>query len=301
VDRIELRELRYFSAVAEARSFTAAAKQLHMAQPPLSSAIKKLEKELDVVLFNRTRSGVLLTPAGARLLREANDILRRVGEIGGVLHEHQANVPRIRLGSVTSALSGLLPLVLPSVTDLMAPIVYAMQERAQVQALHDNTIELGLYRSRRTEGVHHIPLFDEPLYIALPVEHVQASRTRVELSALASEPFIMFSRDRAPVAFDAVTAACNRAGFSPRVVHTTDSDQMTFGLVACGIGISIVPELSTRMRLPGVVCLPLSDTEAITPLSVAVNEDGPIDIAEQFTARCRAAWERARANHYFDA
>lgn len=300
MDRVELRELRYFAAVAEARSFTAAAKQLHMAQPPLSSAIKKLEKELDVVLFNRTRNGVLLTPAGARLLREANDILRRVGEIGGVLHEHQTEVPRIRLGSVTSALSGLLPLVLPSVTDLMAPVVYAMQEKAQHQALRDNAIELGIYRSRRTEGLHHLPLFEEPLYVALPVEHPQASRTKVELSTLASEPFIMFSRDRAPIAFDAVTAACNRAGFSPRVVHTSDSDQMTFGLVACGIGISIVPELSTRMRLPGVVCRQLSDTEAITPLAVMVNEDGPLDIAEEFTARCRVAWQRARASQFFE-
>ncbi|GAB3596892.1 LysR substrate-binding domain-containing protein [Microbacterium tumbae] len=301
MDRLELRELRYFVAVAEARSFTAAAKQLHMAQPPLSSAIKKLENELDVTLFNRTRNGVLLTAAGARLLREANDILRRVGEIGGVLHEQQTDVPRIRLGSVTSALTGLLPLVLPSVGDLMEPVVYAMQEKAQRQALRDNAIELGIYRVRRPEGLHHVPLFDEPLYVALPVEHPQASHPKVELSTLADEPFIMFSRDRAPVAFDAVTAACNRAGFSPRVVHTTDSDQMTFGLVGCGIGISIVPELSTRMRLPGVVCLPLSDTAAITPLAVMVNHDGPIAIAEEFTVRCRAAWRRARANRHFEA
>lgn len=261
-----------------------------MAQPPLSSAIKKLEKELDVTLFNRTRSGVLLTAAGSRLFHEANDILRRVSEVVPAVREEGTTAPRIRLGSVTSALSGLLPLVLRSLGDVMDPVVYAMQEKAQRQALHDRAIELGLYRTRSSPGLVHLPLFDEPLYAALPSEHPQARFGKVELSKLSEDPFIMFGRDRAPVAFDAVAAACHRAGFSPQVVHTTDSDQMTFGLVACGIGISIVPEMSTRMQLPGVVCLPLSDTAAITPLAVVVNEDGPVEIAEEFAARCRGSW-----------
>lgn len=294
---MEIRELKYFVAVAEARSFTLAARQLHMAQPPLSSAIRKLEKELEVTLFNRTRNGVLLTAAGSRLMDEANDVLRRVSEIGGLVRDDRTNVPRVRLGSVTSALTGLLPLVLRSLGDIMEPVVYAMQEKAQRQALHARAIELALYRTRSSDGLVHMPLFDEPLYAALPAGHPQASRSKVELATLAEEAFIMFGRDRAPIAFDAVAAACNRAGFSPQVVHETDSDQMTFGLVACGIGISIVPEMSTRIHLPGVICLPLSDTAAITPLAVVVNKDGPIALAEEFTRRCRHAWQTRRSTH----
>ncbi|MEQ3554537.1 LysR family transcriptional regulator [Pseudonocardia nematodicida] len=274
---VEVRQLEYFLAVAERLSVTEAARDLHMAQAALSQAVTKLERRLGVSLFDRSRRRLRLTAAGSALIPEARLIVGRVQELEVVVAGGAARTP-LRIGCITSAVSGLLPDVLPgflATRPEILPLVHEMGQRAQVEALREGAVDVGVCRMLVAEdGVELVRLADEPLACLLPEGHPQAAAAAVDLGALAGESFVCFPREYAPVAHDTITGACVRAGFSPRITQQAVNDQSILGIVAAGLAVAIVPAATTRLRMAGAVARPLTDPAAVTPLSVLVGAAG---------------------------
>jgi DNA-binding transcriptional LysR family regulator len=256
---MELRRLRYFVAVAEEQSFNRAARRLHMAQPPLSSQIKQLEQELGVRLFHRTSRGVRMTEAGELLLEEARRIFVQVEQTERLVRRvGRGEVGRLTLGFVPSASNEVLPPVLRRFRERFPEVELFLREMRPdriVQQLHSKQLDAGfLYLPLEDRALNIECVAREPLVLALPEDHRLASEERVELNAVAQEPFILPARHQMPGLHAQVTGACEQAGFAPEAVQKDVWLMQTIvGLVAGRIGVALVPASLRNLRRRGVV------------------------------------------------
>lgn len=196
---IDLRRLYYFMIVAEELHFTRAAERLHIAQPPLSSQIQQLERELKVQLFERTRHSVRLTDAGQVLLDEARRIFgqmeRTVRMVQRVGH---GEVGLLTLGFVPSASNSILPLFLREFQQRFPNVQLFLRELGPdqvVRGLHERHIDVGfLYLPLDDKELQTRPVLCEPLLAVLPVTHLLAMQAGSPGSCLGAEP--ASNRDR---------------------------------------------------------------------------------------------------------
>ena len=219
---MELRHLKYFIAVAEELHFGRAAQRLQMAQPPLSHQIKQLENELDVLLFSRTKQRVELTKAGEVFLKRTYEILNRVH----LACEEAKSIDRGESGQLVLAFTGsiafeLLPLLLRRFQEQYPNINIVLRQLSsteQIEALHDNSIHVGLLiLPIESESFHVEMLREEPFIVALPKTHRLATETEpIDVSILANEQFIMTPRKAGESYYDAIISLCQHAGFSPK-------------------------------------------------------------------------------------
>ncbi len=272
---MNLRQLRYFVAVAEEQHFGRAAVRLHMAQPPLSQQIRALEADLGVQLLRRTTRRVELTEAGAAYLERARAILADVDDAGHLARlVAGGSVGRLSIGCVGSATYSLLPALARGLSEELPGVDFAFRGEMlvpdEVSGLRSGEIDIALLRPPVADAsiaVHH--LRHERLMVALPSEHPLASRRRVAVRELRDQPLVMHSARRDSVMSDVVLRLCRAAGFEPRTRHEVDETSTLVTLVAGGLGAAIVPEPVTALRLGGVVYLPLTDRDATTELAVA--------------------------------
>jgi DNA-binding transcriptional LysR family regulator len=283
---VELRHLRYFVAVAEELHFGRAAARLHMAQPPLSQQIRHLERELDVALFARTKRRVELTAAGRVFLEEARALLAGAEQaVRTVQRASRGEIGQLAIGFVPSADLDVLPRVL-SVWKAHSPQVeislHALLSGAQIDALHAGAIQVGFVRLPVDEtGLVVEPIQREPLVAALPSGHRLAGSARVNLADLAADTMVLFTRDVAPGYYDVFIAACRRAGFTPRLLHAS-SMQTNLGLVAAGLGVTLMPASIRNLRRAGVVYRPLAFPVPHVEMAVAHRADEPSPILPAF-------------------
>jgi DNA-binding transcriptional LysR family regulator len=244
---VELRQLRYFVAVAEELHFRRAAERLHMSQPPLSQAIRQLETSIGAELFSRNRRRVELTPAGAAFLEEARAILAATDSAAETARRTaRGEVGRLSIGFVGSAMYGRLPEVLRDFRAAYPDVDLRLRELTtprQVEALTQRRIDLGVLRlGHADEALELQTLSRERVVVALPTGHPLARRRTLALSALAHEPFVLLSRRAAPGLRDAIALAIAAAGGSGHVVQEVSEMQTVIGLVAAGLGVSFVPD-----------------------------------------------------------
>src|SRR6478609_7927690 len=265
---MDLRQLRYFAAVADTCHFGRAAQQLHVAQPALSYAIRQLEAELDVTLFNRTTRQVSLTTAGEFLRGEAARILAGVDEAEqGVRRIAAGRSGLLRLGLTGTAAFSHLPRIARMVKRELPGV--ALEIRAdmltpdQCDGLRAGTLDLGVLRPPAVgEDIEMRTIDTETLVLAVSVDHRLAVEPVVSLTDLRSEPFISYaSRDSA--VNDAVLRSCRRAGFVPRREHTAPGTAVLLALAAAGLGVAVVPESVRALPLDGVVFRDLTDAGSI--------------------------------------
>lgn len=290
---MELRHLRYFSAVADTCHFGRAADRLHVAQPALSQAVRQLEAELDVTLFNRTTRQVSLTPAGEFLQAEADRILGALdASIRGVRRISAGRHGLLRLGLTGTASFSHLPAIarvvkreLPGVAleisaDLLTP--------AQCERLRAGTLDLGVLRPPAAgDDITLRPLDVEPLVLAVPADHRLAAEPVVAMTDLRSEPFVAYSaRDSA--VNEAVLRSCRAAGFVPHREHEAPGTAVLLALVAAGLGIAVVPASVRALPLDGVVFRDLLDAGSVE-LALAHRTDEENPVVEAVTAVIEAA------------
>jgi DNA-binding transcriptional LysR family regulator len=272
---MDLRQLRYFVAVAEERHFGRAAARLHMAQPPLSHQIRALEIDLGVQLLRRTTRRVDLTEAGAAYLEQVRKILAEVEEAGHEARRVAAgSVGRLAVGCVGSATYSLLPALARGLSQELPRVDFAFRGEMlvpdQVRALRSGDIDIALLRPPVADTSIAVQVLRrERLVVALPSDHPLAARRRITAKQLRDEPLIVHSSRRGSVMFDAVQHLCRAAGFEPTIRHEVDETSTLVTLVAGGLGAAIVPEPVTALQLVGVVYLPLADPDATTELAVA--------------------------------
>ncbi len=260
---MELRQLRYFVAVAEELHFRRAASRLHMSQPPLSHQIRLLEDELGCPLLIRTRRFVELTPAGESFLKDARALLRELdGAVARARRVHAGEAGLLRISFVGSALLSLVPDMVQRFRAARPDVELQLRERStedQLRAVKNGNIDVGLVPLPiDARDLHTTALLRERLTAALPTSHPLAALKRIPMHRLADEPLVLFPRSQAPGLHDQLLASLSRTGTPPVVAQYAPETQTIVGLVAAGIGVSLVQQSVQRLALPGLTYRPIT-------------------------------------------
>jgi DNA-binding transcriptional LysR family regulator len=293
---MELRHLRYFVAVAEEGNITRAAERLGIGQPPLSQQIHALERELDVKLFHRTGHGVVATDAGKALLVDAKRLLDDVDQ--ATLNAQRAGrgeTGHLHLGFTASA--AFHPIVRALVREFRnaypgVGLTLTEGTTARLLAqLDEGRIDLAFLRP----GVHSFAgvvlrdIASEPMKAVLPVTHPLAQRTRIPLSALAQEPFVLIPRAASPMLHDEIVSACRHAGFEPMPGQQAPQLSTVVSLVAAEFGVSIVPASVSQFHAEGVTYVDIADSKVRSKLALASLEGNPSTKVSNFLEIARQA------------
>jgi DNA-binding transcriptional LysR family regulator len=256
---MELRQLRYFLAVAQELHFGRAAERAHIAQSPLSRQIKQLEDGLGVTLFRRTKHRVELTDAGCALIPEAQAILAATEQARrSVLRAEEGMFGRLTVGYTNSAIYTALPKIIVEYRRQYPRVELILRDNIltpnQIEDLQDKRMDLGFLRPPvRGADISLLTIARERLIVALPDEHPLASHGRIEVNDLATESFICFSRTLDSALQTLIVRICQDAGFQPRIIQEVGDIPTMIALVASGMGISLVPSSARGIRMKGVV------------------------------------------------
>lgn len=287
---MELRHLRYCVAIADEESFSRASLRLRIAQPALSRQIKAIEEEIGVTLFQRLPRGAALTEAGRIFIDEARAVLASVeAAVQKARRAQRGEVGLLRIGFTASA--SFNPFVTRAIRDfrrLNPHVEIELVEEATASLLarfNANRLDVAFMRPAPGEVDHlwSMHVLDEPLMVAMPSEHPQAARQRVDLRLLAHEDFIIYPRQNGRALFDLIISVCRDVGFSPKVLQIAPQMTSIVNLVATGIGLSIVPASIAQVTTPGVVYRPLRGTSARAELTLARTVSSELRPALVFT------------------
>jgi DNA-binding transcriptional LysR family regulator len=286
---MEMRHLRYFVAVAEELHFSRAADRLHIAQPPLSQAIRQLEDELGVRLFARTKRRVQLTDAGRILVEEARRTLAQADRvISTARRTADGSAGFLRVGFSSSAPYTILPSILRSFRAQFHDVKLNLFERSteeQIELLASGAIDVAFVR-RPLENAPEFTIvktiWREPLMLALPNNHPLRRERSVNARALAHEAFILFPRHAAPGLYDQITSICSGAGFAPQVAQEATQMQTIVSLVSAGLGVAIVPASIRNLHRERVVYRPIGPGTVMTEMAVAYDRTNSSNVLENF-------------------
>lgn len=255
---MELRHLRYFTAVVQWKGYREASRRLHVAQPAISQTVADLEDELGLKLFSRAKRVAQLTPEGEIFYAEAIRALAQVEvAVSTAKRAAKGEVGKLSIGFLGSATYAFLPELIRTFKAQYPGVKLTLQELTPLQqeaAFQKGEIDIGFTRVLTAEQGKEFSsrcLYRDPLMAVLP-RSSQVKTKRVRLSDLANERFVLFHRDGAPGLFDTITGVCNDAGFSPRVENEPNMMQTVLSLVEAEEGVSIVPACVRNLRSDGV-------------------------------------------------
>jgi DNA-binding transcriptional LysR family regulator len=280
---IDLKQLKYFLAVAEEKSFSRAAERLHISQPPLSQQIQKLEAELGVRLFARTTRSFELTVAGKALMTEAADLLARMRmTIDTIRQIDRGEVGRLRVGIVGSAMWGPIPKLLEEFQTRFPRVSWTIHELGpndQYEALRAKQIDVGFWRDPRNDddSLRHDHLrqelcFREHICVAMNQHHPLAGEPHIELAQLAGEPMLTLALDKSPDA-RYLMQCCRDAGFEPAIYQEANEPQTVLAMVGAGLGVALMPETTARVGWPGVAFVPIKANPPSANLYITYPQD----------------------------
>lgn len=313
---MELRHLRYFLVVAEEQHFTRAAERLGMQQPPLSQQIRILEQELGFELFRRHPKGADLTAGGKVFLEEAKAILHSVDVASQkAARAAQGFAGTISIGFTSSAAAHpLIPGIIRAYRQAYPGVHMALTEANAAELTEDvmhGKVDMGFLRQpvAQPQGIAFHALVEEEMLLILPAGHAllnsAAKRPRrgagrgdempeVSLKALAGEEFILVRRHGAPGMYSNLIAACENAGFTPKIALEIDRMLTNISLVAAGVGISVVPASMKSFHRESVVYCRVKDARPalLAPINLVCRGTpaGPtqqnfLKLAREFSAR----------------
>jgi len=291
---LELRQLRYFVAVAEELHFGRASARLHMTQPPLSQAIAALEEQLGAPLFLRDRRSVALTPAGGALLPEARRMLLEAAALPELVRRAAAGeAGRLALAFVTSADYSVLPPFLRRYSERYPGVHLALREATsdvQVEELLHGRIDAGLLipplPDKALGELDYMKVLDEPLILCAPagldLPGTRADAPAVRLQDLPHLPLIIFPRAISPALHDAILSCFRAAGITPVIGQQAIQMQTIVGLVSAGMGLALVPQSVSNLMRPGVEYRALADPTPRVETGIAWRRDNPSPVLQGF-------------------
>jgi DNA-binding transcriptional LysR family regulator len=271
---VELRHLRYFVAVAEELHFGRAALRLHLAQPPLSQQIRKLEEIVGHPLFTRTSRAVRLTAAGEVLLHRARRTLRTVREdLAESRSVGSGEIGSLRVGFIGSGMLTPVPAMLGRYRRKHPKADLQLSEAMSsqiMQSLLDGGVDIGFLRDGGPlPGLESETLFTESFVAVLPANHPLAGRKTISAAALRDEPFVFFPQSAGRVAYDKPISICEDQGFRPRIVQEAPQWLTVLRLVGAGLGVSIAPACVEKIAAPDAVCVRLSRLRVRSAIELA--------------------------------
>ena len=294
---MELRHLRYFVAVAEELHFRRAAERLHMSQPPLSQQIRNLEEDVGATLLVRNQRRVELTAAGRAYLARARDILAAVEDAAREARRVQrGEVGRLDVGFVGSAMYSVVPELLRAFRERFPDVGLRLRELGtteQLNRLEDGRLDVGFLRPPGARpGLTIETVLREPVVAALPEAHPLATAEHVRVEDLAHGPLVLMTRAGAPGLRDALTPLTEVLDEDAIVQEVTEM-QTLVGLVAAGVGVSLVPQSLRALARAGVVYRELTGEMPTVGLSAAWRTDDDSAVLQAFlSAMAPAEGER---------
>lgn len=260
---MEFRQLEYFVSLAQAKTFSKAADQVHVSQPALSQGIQKLEEELDVQLVERMGKQIKLTSEGEKFLPEARSVLDAVRSAESAVDSGADGLDgTLRLGVIPT----IAPYFLPTLINRLEPDENNLEVEVEEQQTDPllNQLKIGkvdhllLSPPIPEEGLTITSVGEEPFYLAVHADESLAERDAISVDRISDEPILLLEEGHC--LRDQTLSFCQRNKFSPNVVFQGSSLQSILNLIASGYGYTFVPEMVVEGRsVPGVRYVPITD------------------------------------------
>ena len=282
-NRLELRHLRYFVAVAEELHFGRAAVRLGLSQPPLSQQIRQLERIVGFPLLERTSRAVRLTSPGMVFLDRARRVLARVGEdLDEARRVGRGEIGSLRVGFVNSSMLTDVPSVLGDYRARYPAVALQLSEAFSSQliaGLLRHELDAAFLRDGDADdGLILQPLLSEPFIAIVPRAHRLAHRVRIPVGELRDDPFVMFPRQAGHRAHAKMSAVCESHGFRPRIVQEAPQWLTIVRLVGAELGVTLAPACVARLGGNDVRYLQLRGDTARSEIDIAYRrgDDRPV-------------------------
>jgi DNA-binding transcriptional LysR family regulator len=285
-------------AVAEELHFTRAAERLQIAQPALSQQIRRLEAEVGEALFHRTKRVVELTPAGQAMVRPARQALADADEaVAAAQRAARGETGHLRIGFIESAAMTFVPAAVRRFRQRHPEVGLSLSELAvgaQVERLLAETLDVGIVRlPLSSKGLELGTIADEGLVVVAPSAHPLAERERVSPAALAGEPLVLLAREMVPAVYDQVIALLHEHG-GAEIAQEATSIQAVLGLVAAGLGVSLLPASVKSLARSGVSFIELRSSPRST-IQLAWRQGDRSPLTAAFLEAARDAGSNAAA------
>jgi DNA-binding transcriptional LysR family regulator len=294
---VEFRQLRYFVTLAEELHFGRAAAREHIVQSALSQQIQRLERELGVLLVERSTHHVELTAAGAAFLVEARQVIAQLERAARVARGAGGSLVRLRVGVIDASYDSM-PQILHEVQARYPDLVIHQVEASvpeQYQQLLDGRLDVGIGRAALAPAGVASHLFrEDPLGVLVPDGHRFTALDGVPVATLAQEPLLLAEDGQAPEFNQFVVEMCRSAGFTPAVYEgTVESIRAAADLVAQGRCLYCVPS-SCISALPGTIWRPLVEPASHYPWSILSRAADPSDHVRAIVTCAQAMSKRLR-------
>jgi len=283
---MELRQLKQFVAVAQTENFSRAADLLHMAQPPLSVAIRKLEEEIGIPLLIRGSRGVKLTAAGQAVLSEAIKCLDSAANISAAAHQAaNGEAGILRIGFIGSLTFSLLPKLIQNFSQRYPNIRLELSESTNlglISMLETGSVDVVFVREPTSHpaGLFFETISNDVFCVAMPTDHPLSRKKSVSLQDLRDENFIGYTPSRVGGLHAAVTHLLHEAGISLRVTQEAVQVQTVVGLVRSGLGLAMVPSINAAFMPNDVAFRPIHDLPESFHIGIALvyrdRNDNPV-------------------------
>lgn len=296
---MDIRKLQYFISVAETLSFTRAAKEHYISQTAMSQQIASLEAELGVILFERSKNRVAITPAGEFLLRASRELIANYEQI----IKKTKDIHKGRKGSLSIGYAG------PTEGELLFEALEIFQEKYPFVELHvENTtfktlsknLEEGLYdftfaiagEIMDSAVFDKVTLKNEPAVLVVSQKHPWAHKTSLHSSEVANEPFIVLSEKCGQLNFERMFESFRKDGYHPNLAEKVNSLDTLIFLVQLNRGVSFLPKSLLHSLNNKVVGLEITDTHHAFSIEMTWNRSNKNDYLHDFIAIARALYGR---------
>ena len=286
---MELRHLRYFTAVAESNGFGRAARLLNVSQSAISEQIGDLEAELNIALFDRRNRQIQLTAPGEQFLQDARAVLADADRAVANAHKSvRGEIGKLTIGFFVGGTGTFFPAIIKEFRRRYERVQISLVEMApgtQHQALIAGTIDVGFTRALQSAHAGLLRseyLTTEPIYAVLPAGHSLAKKRSISIRELANERFVLNDRKHSPTVFDKAISLCADAGFSPKISSTATVSSGVIALVEAGEGVAILPQGARTLNPGDLVFIPLSDRDASVDLVIAWSSQHPSPVVDSF-------------------
>ncbi|NDV27900.1 LysR family transcriptional regulator [Desulfovibrio sp. JC010] len=261
---MELRQLRYFIAVAEELHFGRAARRVHIAQPPFSQQIKSLEEEIGARLLERNSRKVRLTNEGRYFYKQAMDIMAHVEEATATAGRMaKGEYGNVRVGFLEIAMDSLLPEAVRSFSHRYPGVSVRLSQfgaSIQLEKIHSGELDVGFSTVylHAMEGLSSVKLFSKKHVLAVPEDHIFTAKKSVSLKDIAGENLLLFPRTGQPDLYDSIMDAFTSRGLVPKVRQEISGLSGASALISSGMGVTFLPD-NSRVSRKGIAMVPISD------------------------------------------
>jgi len=284
---IETRELVLFLSVAEELHFRRAAERLRIAQPYLTTRIRRLEERLGLRLLDRTTRSVRLTPAGEKFYERAKYAISQIEDaVATTKLVAEGRAGRLNIGFTPAAAFNVLPRLLRDLRKAHPSLAVSLSYKEtapQIRELVEGRLHFGFLRLPvHTRRLNTLVLAREGVVAALPIDHRLSARTPLRLEDLAGETFIQYQPILGVDFQEHVVSYCNRAGFSPRAAQEVSDTPSAIAMVAAGFGVAILPGWVQQASHPSVVFRGLPEIPPVVDLAIAWLAEAPSPAMQSF-------------------